>query len=279
VGRPTTLSEDLELQLAATLDAMADCHRGLTQAEVKILALKLAAEHGVEGFEASRKWLVRFMGRHNLAVHTAGSLDTEHASVSRQCIDEFFAAYKKSVIDEAFGGLEPPAASVYNMDETNLRNVTEHFRGDGVVASRGVRARKLTGTDRGSFTAAVCVRADGYALPPLLIMPGEKWFMEKWAPPTGTPPCLLCATASGRLNSNVMLEWAKVFTSSIPSTRPVVLIVDGYFSHFDRAVVDWFCDNNVLLVVLPSNTTFALQPLDVSFFAPFKLEWRKLMAT
>jgi hypothetical protein len=76
VGRPTALTEDFELQLTAVLDAMADCHRGLTQAEVKNLALKLAAEHGVEGFKASRKWLTRFMVRHNLSVHTAGTLDS-----------------------------------------------------------------------------------------------------------------------------------------------------------------------------------------------------------
>lgn len=37
-----------------------------------------------------------------------------------------------------------------------------------------------------------------------------------------------------------------------------------------------FCQNNgVILITLPPNSTYMLQPLDIAFFGPLKMNWRR----
>jgi hypothetical protein len=62
------------------------------------------------------------------------------------------------------------------------------------------------------------------------------------------------------------------FSKSIPDTvkRPVVLIYDGYGSHYNEEIVSRAIQLKIILVLLPANATHILQPLDVAVFKPFK---------
>ncbi|CAF4115415.1 unnamed protein product, partial [Rotaria magnacalcarata] len=64
-------------------------------------------------------------------------------------------------------------------------------------------------------------------------------------------------------------------TKDLP--RPLLLILDGHGSHFNVETLKLACENNVIIVCLPSNATHVLQPLDIVFFNPFKIQWKKIL--
>ena len=55
-----------------------------------------------------------------------------------------------------------------------------------------------------------------------------------------------------------------------------VLILDGHNSHVTLEVVRISMESGLDIVSLPSHTSHALQPLDVSCFKPFKIAFRKI---
>ena len=55
-----------------------------------------------------------------------------------------------------------------------------------------------------------------------------------------------------------------------------VLILDGHNSHVTLEVVRISMKSSLDIVSLPSHTSHAFQPLDVSCFKPFKMAFRKI---
>lgn len=58
----------------------------------------------------------------------------------------------------------------------------------------------------------------------------------------------------------------------------MALFFDGHHSHISVSVIQHCQDNNVHLMLLPSNTTHVLQPLDVGVYGPLKQAWKKILA-
>ena len=59
-------------------------------------------------------------------------------------------------------------------------------------------------------------------------------------------------------------------TSRIDNTNRHLLILDGHNLHVTLDVVTVAMDSRLDIISLPSHTSHALQPLDVSCFKPFK---------
>ena len=51
---------------------------------------------------------------------------------------------------------------------------------------------------------------------------------------------------------------------------PTLLLYDGHKSHINLTLTSWASRNNVILFVLPPQTSHLTQPLDVAVFGPFK---------
>lgn len=56
-----------------------------------------------------------------------------------------------------------------------------------------------------------------------------------------------------------------------------MLIGDNLSSHFNENVLKLSKENDIRFVCLPPNATHLCQPLDVAFFRPMKIEWRKIL--
>ncbi|KAK6963260.1 tigger transposable element-derived protein 2 [Biomphalaria glabrata] len=56
-----------------------------------------------------------------------------------------------------------------------------------------------------------------------------------------------------------------------------VVIGDNLSSHISHLVLKKCEEHNIGFILLPPNSTDKCQPLDVSFFAPLKREWRRLL--
>ena len=62
----------------------------------------------------------------------------------------------------------------------------------------------------------------------------------------------------------------------IDLTNRYLLILDGHNSHVTLEVVAVAMQSRLDIVSLPFHTSYALQPLDVSYFKPFKTTFRQI---
>jgi hypothetical protein len=74
-------------------------------------------------------------------------------------------------------------------------------------------------------------------------------------------------------------EFISFFNKSVPSgvslNNQHLLILDGYGSHVTIEAIEKAKDFGLDNITLPSHTSHSLQPLDVSYFKPFKTAFRK----
>ena len=57
------------------------------------------------------------------------------------------------------------------------------------------------------------------------------------------------------------------------SSRPLLLLLDGYLSHFTLELVKLAAEHDVIIFCLPPHTTADTQPLDTSWLKPLKTYW------
>ena len=69
------------------------------------------------------------------------------------------------------------ADQIYNMDETGFSNVMDQVK---VIARRGTRqVGRITSGEKGrTVTAIYCCNAAGDYIPPMLVLPGKKVFVD-----------------------------------------------------------------------------------------------------
>jgi len=58
-----------------------------------------------------------------------------------------------------------------------------------------------------------------------------------------------------------------------------LLVLDGHNSHCTLAFCKYAVDNKIIIICLPSHTTHALQPCDVSAFGPLAQSWKQVVTT
>lgn len=128
----------------------------------------------------------------------------------------------------------------------------------------------MTGEKGETVSLVACCSAEGRFLPPAIILKGKHFKAEFQ---DGLPPgsVVFMNQKPAYINTEIFYKWMKeVF---IPRKAPGrnILILDGHCFHVSSlALLELADDNNIALLCLPPHTTHALQPLDKSFFAPFK---------
>ena len=95
-------------------------------------------------------------------------------------------------------------------------------------------------------------------------------------------------TGSGYINKTSLAQWAaEIFIPKVTTLRaihktpdaPILLIMDNHSSRCDFAFAQLLSAANVVLYMLPSNTSFVLQPLDLNFNNTFQAYFNKYMPT
>ena len=73
-------------------------------------------------------------------------------------------------------------------------------------------------------------------------------------------------------------DWfIKIFLPVAKTKEMTALIGDNLSSHFSQDVLRLCSKYNIKFICLPSNSTDKTQPLDVAFFRPLKIKWRKIL--
>lgn len=164
-----------------------------------------------------------------------------------------------------------PAQRIYNVDETGL--LTVQYKNSKVLALKGrCQVGATTFAERGLLsTFAVCMSAGGNFIPHFVIFPRQRMKNElkDGAPPGTDFACHL----SGWMQTNIFMQWFDHFLKHAKPTAldPLLLILDGYATHTRNInFIEKARENYTTVVCLPCHCSHKLQPLDVSFRAPFK---------
>lgn len=274
-GPSTTLTKEEEKALAEYCIKMSDIGFGLGREDVMRAAFAIVEKsgrpHSFKNGMAGRGWWEGYMRRHpRLSLRKPQPL-----SVARACAstDEVIKAFF-----EKLGGiycrlnlLSKPML-VFNCDETGITVV--HSPGRVITEMGRKKVWSMTSGERGkTHTVVTCVSAAGLSIPPMIVYPRVR--LAEGLKAGAYPGTLFACSKSGWITQELFLEWFRFFISSIPPTRPVLLIFDGHASHISLELIQLAQEHDVHLLCLPSHTSHLLQPLDVGVFKALKSAFNK----
>lgn len=251
---------------------------GLTSTQVRKLAYQYAEANGIEHRfnreikAAGTDWFKSFSAHNNMSLR-----NPEATSIARLrgfnkiAVDKFFTILEEVRIKYKF-----KADRIYNADESGLSTVPTKL--PKVITPKGQRrVAKIVTAERGRNTTLVCaMSAAGSYVPPFLIFGRVRMKPELL---NGCPPGSDGrAQPSGWMTTETFLVYLKHFAHyAKPSIDdPVLLLVDNHSSHISLSGINFCRENGIVLVGFPPHTTHRLQPLDVSFFGPFKAFYNQM---
>lgn len=274
LGKYPVLGFENEKRLVAHILKLGDAGFPPERSAICQLAYQFAEKMGLkhnfnnETKTAGPQWLKSFLERNpEIVLRQAEGLSIERAKgLNRAEVAKFFDLLTTVLTENNLLG-KPDR--IFNMDETGVQLNNKPGK---VLAKKGARAVKsLTSGEKGeTITVVACCNAIGNFLPPVLIIKGvnKKPEFEEGLPPGSK---VYMQKKSAYISSELFYKW--LTEHFIPRKPPgkVLLILDGHSSHSSAVnMLETARDNGVVLLCLPSHTTSALQPLDISVFGPFK---------
>ncbi|CAF1521897.1 unnamed protein product [Adineta steineri] len=279
VGRPTKFNQLEEQYLQETAFVLQSWGKPLSIEEFLDLAKRYAASlnkgHLFPSESPSYDWLRSFLKRHqNLVLKKSRPLEKKRASVTIEQVYGWHNLLTEIINDN---DLVNRPGQIYNCDETGMSDSVSYSK--VLVHRQSTNSYRTQGGSGGrAYTTVIfCGSATGHLLPPFVIYKSKRLFQE-WC--TGGPPDAGYSNSeNGWIDQQLFYEWFdQIFlkhTKDLP--RPLVLIVDGHGSHFKVETLKLAVQNEVIILCLPSNATHILQPLDLVFFNPLKIEGRKVL--
>lgn len=218
-----------------------------------------------------KRWVEGFMTRHK------GILSKRLCSNIKRCR----AAVDDSIINTYFDNLQSvlegvPPCAIWNYDETNL---VDDPGKKIVLTKRGCKyPEAIKNSTKAAVSIMVCGNAAGELCPPYVNYKAEKMW-DTWTE-GGPDGARFNRTKSGWFDACSFEDWFTTVLFPRIKRSPVgkhVVIGDNLSSHISPKVLKLCKDNNIAFVALPPNATHLTQPLDISFFRPFKIHWRAVL--
>ncbi|CAK1586867.1 unnamed protein product [Parnassius mnemosyne] len=275
IGRPFSLTVEIEQKLVAYIIEMQELGFGLTVNQIRKIAFSLAEANNPKHCFSSDKgfagwnWWVSFKQRYGLSLRIPENLSAGRASCSNPVIlADFYEKLEKTLIEHDL--LQSPDR-IWNCDETGLMFVNKPFKIVSKIGKQYVYNR--TYAEKGTTTTVLAaINASGCFLPPMTIFKGIRNIPQLSS--GSLPNSLTRLSPKGWINADLFLEWLEFFSKNIPPARPVLLIMDSHASHVSPNVLAYAQSNNIILFTMPAHTSHILQPLDVGVFRPLKAAWR-----
>jgi hypothetical protein len=161
----------------------------------------------------------------------------------------------------------------YNFDETGF--MMGMICSNMVVTSsdRKGRAKQLQAGNREWATAIECVSADGFVVPPFLVVQGQH-HLASWYTECGLPgPWRIRTTTNGWTDNETGLDWIKHFDLHTKARRHGgwrMIVLDGHESHLSDIFEQYCQENNIVTICLPAHSSHLTQPLDVGCYSVLK---------
>lgn len=273
VGRPFAITDDDERHLVEGLQLCANWGFPLRVKDIVYIIQLYLNNCGktVKVFndnKPGKDWMRRFLRRYKsqLSLKFCENIKRVRAEVSAQTIAEYFEELSKSI-----EGIPP--SNILNYDETNF---VDDPGAEKAVVRRGSRHPHIVRDhSKSSVSVMFAGTASGEVLP-LYIVYKAKHLYPAWTE-KGGEGWRYNRSDSGWFDATIFEDW--FFNTCLPYFRRLkgrkLMIGDNLSSHVSIRVVQACEDNNIKFLLLPPNCTHLLQPLDVTFFRPMKIMWRK----
>ena len=211
-------------------------------------------------------WWNSFCKRNpNLTFRTPAPLSLARATaVDEDALGRYFDLLERTLEDNGL------PCQIFNLDETGMPLSPQSPK---CVFARGEKTpANIDGGDKAQITVVACVSAAGYCIPPMVIWDRKKLSLELTA---GEVPGTL--SDKGWMDQELFYAWLSChFLRYAPSTRPLLLLLDGHSSHYSPHAIRFAAKEKV---ILPPHTTHVTQPLDRGCFSPLKMAWREVCHT
>ena len=126
------------------------------------------------------------------------------------------------------------------------------------------------------ITVLPCFNAAGQWIPPYFLFSGKRVPNTHNPLDGGVAGSAFSIAEKGYMDAATFYMWlANHFIPNIPSTRPIVLLVDSADAHIDLQTFEHAKANKVHIFALLKNATHLVQPADVGLFGSMKQTWYK----
>jgi len=217
-----------------------------------------------------KEWTVSFLKRHpELSVRFASNIKRKRAQISDITITDYFTHLEPELTNV-------PPSNIWNYDETNLTDDPGNRR---VITKRGAKyPERVINSTKTATSLMFCGNAEGEVIPPYVVYKAESmWTTWTENGPTGAR---YNRSKSGWFDALCFEDWFRsLLLPRLKKSHPGknVVIGDNLSSHINLNVLELCKQNNVCFVSLPPNSTHLTQPLDVAYFRPMKMAWRKIL--
>jgi hypothetical protein len=187
----------------------------------------------------------------------------------------------KESIQSLYSNLEHhyEAQQIWNVDKSGV----QAGRNDGrmVIVRTGSRnVHSIIPDQREWLSVVACINAAWQTIPNFYILKGIQFhcnYIEHCE-----DKATMAMARKAWMSRPLFYAWLSHFITRVkeryelsPSSRHL-LILDGLNSHVTLEVVHKAAQVGIDMIILPSHTSHALQPIDVSVFAPFKKAFRHI---
>ncbi|CAF1521924.1 unnamed protein product, partial [Adineta steineri] len=278
-GRPPIFNKEEELCLEQAAVALQNWGIPLTINEFMNLVQQYATTinkidlfpSGAPGYD----WFHSYLQRHpNLVLKKSTAITKKRADLTIDQINQWFNLLTK-IIEE--NDLMHRPGQLFNCDESGLSDGISYSK--VIIHRQSSYAYRIEGGTGGKLYTSVlfCGSATGLLLPPFVVYKGKRLY-EEWCI-SGPQNTIYGNSENGWMNQNLFFQWfEKVFVEQTKDiSRPLLLIVDGHGSHFSVDTLQLAIQKQIIIVCLPPNATHLLQPLDLVFFHPLKIEWKNIL--
>lgn len=235
-------------------------------------AKRIGTELGLEGFNGSDGFLTRWKRRNNVAIrrgtNESQKIPEDHA--------EKLADFRQLIWNKRHDH-EYTMANIANLDETMCRFDMAPSSTNNVRGERTVRIATTGGAKKG-FTVLLAACANGTKLPAFCVFKeGKKAVIPPRVLAALRVPgnVRVAASQNGWMTKQLMCTWVnRVWHPNQDDVRRL-LVLDQARVHTAQDVKDKFQEVDTDLIFVPAGCTPLVQPADVSWNTPFKLEMRK----
>jgi hypothetical protein len=261
----TDLEENVILERIINLDARSWSPR---IRDVGVMANLILSERNAK--PVGINWASRFITRHpELKMRQLRRYDYKRALCEDpDAINAWFSLVRNTVAKYGVADED-----IYNFDETGFQ-MGVISTGKVVTSSERVSNAKLVQPgNRQWVTVIQGVGADGFCVPPFIVVSGKNHLSSWYADSPLPPDWVIALSQNGWTTNEIGLEWIRHFEKHTkPRTvgKNRLLILDGHESHQSIEFDNYCKERDIVPLYMPPHSSHLLQPLDVGCFSPLK---------
>lgn len=270
-GPKRILSDEEEEDLVAFVRRCSAVGYPKTRKDVIALVQRIADSRGIN-HQISNGWWEKFCARNpSITLRAPVPLSKARAiATDSEIVDNYFDLLQKTITEHDL--LDKPC-QIFNADESGFPLAPKSPKGIHAIGEHSAQA--INSGNKSQITILACVSAGGHCLPPMVI-----WDRKSLSPELTNgeiPGTIYGLSDKGWVDYELFNIWFhNHFLRYAPAIRPLLLLMDGHSSHYFPDTIHMAAKEQVVLFVLPPNTTHLTQPLDKGCFGPLKMKWSEV---